>query len=193
MSNTSGLPYTRFRPEPMSTQEAIQWLQTHSYVWYKAPMDIAPRKVWLTSKLKLWKRSSRRFAVSAECSQGFESTLRFRIDEGHLGRLLLPNALWWHGITATVGHTFHIGPYSNVISERSRGSLRKYGSWTGSEYVPAPILRAEITVHQSNGYHLPMRSLAEAISFAKHQNIRLVVQRGRRSRVLVEERAERGE
>lgn len=189
----SNLPYTRFRETPTTAAEAIAWLQSHCYVWYKAPRDIAPRKVWLTSKVKTWKRSSDRFSVGVEVNQGFEPTLRFRIDEGHLDRILIPNPLWWHGITATVGHTFHIGPYNNVISERSRGSLRKYGSWTGTEYVPAPILKTEIMVHQSNGFHLPMRSLAEAIEFCKRQNIRLVAKYGRRTRVLVSEKAEKGE
>lgn len=189
----SNLPYTRFRETPTTAAEAIAWLNSHRYVWYKAPMDISPRKVWLTSKVKTWKRSPGKFSVGVEVTMGFEPNLRFRIDQEHLDRILIPNPLWWHGITATVGHTFHIGPHSNVISERSRGSLRKHGSWTGSEYVPAPILKTEITVHQSNGFHLPFSKLAHAIEFCKRQNIRLTVRHGRRTRVMVSEKAEKGD
>ena len=95
----------RFRPAA-SVSEAIEWLKTHRYVWYQAPMDIHVTRVSLTSKLRLWKRSPLRFAVSGELNNYNE---RFRIDEGHLDRIRIPFERWHHGITATLTHVRYVG------------------------------------------------------------------------------------
>ncbi len=151
------IPDRRFRPEPMNATEAIAWLQSHRYIWYHAPMDFAPRKLWCKSKLKLWKRSPGRFEVSVELPADFgyrPETLR--IDNTHLSRLVLPFELWHHGITASVSHVKYVGH-----AKRS------------------------IVLHQSNGYHLEMSSLSHAINFAKRQAMQLSVHCGRRQRILV--------
>lgn len=150
------IPNRRFRPEPMTALEAIEWLSTHRYVWYHTPMDHSPVKVWCTSKLKLWKRDPQRFSVGVEGSGTMaDPSLRFRIDNGHLGRLVIPFPLWHHGITATVSHVNYVG--------------RKH----------------VIVLHQSNGFHLEMGSLSHAINFAKRQAMRLTVRWGKRERILV--------
>ena len=145
----------RFRPAA-SVGEVIDWLKTHRYVWYQAPMDYSPSRVSLTSKLQLWKRSPLRFAFSVESINTWANpSLRLRIDEGHLDRIRIPFERWHHGITATLTHVRYVG--------RAK---------------PAIVL------NQSNGYHLEM-SVRHAINFAKHKAMRLTVTRGNRTRILV--------
>src|SRR4026208_888648 len=98
------IPNRRFRPEPMTAQEAIAWLESHRYIWYQAPMDHSPRRVFTTSRLKRWKRTPERFSIGVETQE-----CRFRIDNGHLDRLRFPFPLWHHGITATVSHVDYVG------------------------------------------------------------------------------------
>lgn len=100
---TPQLPYTRFRQDTITGADVLAWLSTHRYIWYHAPMDIGPRKVYCTSKVKTWKRDAGRFAVTVECQDGFD-TLRFRVDEAHVDRIRIPHAAWWHGITAHACH-----------------------------------------------------------------------------------------
>lgn len=108
----------RFRPEPMTASEAIEWLKTHRYVWYQAPMDHGPKYVRLTSKLKTWKRSPERFSVSGELNY-FE---RFTIDNGHLDRLRMPFELWHHGIKATLSHVKYVGrDKPTIVLHQSNG------------------------------------------------------------------------
>ncbi len=148
------IPDRRFRPESMTAQEAIAWLKAHRYVWYQAPMDHSPRKVWCTSKLKLWKRQPDRFSVGVETNAGWDN-LRFRIDNDHLDRLILPFDLWHHGISATVSHVRYVGQPRAIV------------------------------LHQSNGFHLSMGSLSHAVNFARRQSMQLSVRYGRRERILV--------
>jgi hypothetical protein len=183
------LPYERFRRD-ISATEAIEWLKTHRYVWYHAPMDIAPRRLYVTSKLKLWARDKERFAVSVEHLAGYD-TLRFRIDNNHLDRIRIPNERWHHGITASVYHEHELS--SGTVSDATRGYLRKYGVIDQCRQLPATITRTRVTVHQSNGYCLPFDKLSHAISFCKRQNIRLTARYGRRTRVLVAERSMNGD
>src|SRR5208282_5643211 len=92
------IPNRRFRPEPMTALEAIEWLQTHRYVWYQAPMDYQPVKLYMkpAAKLKLWKRNPERFSIACEFSvDGRYQTLH--VDNDHLDRLRLPFELWHHG------------------------------------------------------------------------------------------------
>ena len=96
---TDFVPDRRFRPEPMTGAEAIEWIQAHRYVWYQAPMDMSPRKVYCTSVLKTWKRDANRFSVGVEVNTGCGENLRFRVDNGHLDRLRMPFTLWHHGIS----------------------------------------------------------------------------------------------
>ncbi len=156
MSDSTLIPNRRFRPEPMDASEAIDWFQSHNYVWYHAPMDISPRKLWTKSKLKTWKREPERFEVSVEMPiDGWGKPETLRIDNGHLDRLVMPFDLWHHGIEATVHHVDYVGkPHVIVLS-------------------------------QSNGYHLEMSSLRHAVNFAKRQAMRLTVRRGNKRRVLV--------
>lgn len=115
--NTPYISDRRFRLANVT--EAIEWLKTHRYVWYHAPMDIGPRKVYLTSKLKLWKKSPERFAVSAELNDYNE---RFVIDNDHLDRLRIPFDQWHHGITATVSHVRYQGDTKrHIVLHQSNG------------------------------------------------------------------------
>ena len=81
------------------------------------------------------------------------------IDNEHLDRLRLPFYRWHHGISATVSHV---------------------------DYIGRPHV---IVLHQSNGFHLEMRNLEQAILFARRQAIQLAAERrgrdGVRRRVLV--------
>lgn len=114
------IPNRRFRPEPMTASEAIDWFKTHNYIWYHAPMDISPKKLWVESKLKLWKRDAERFAVSVELPTGWTPET-LRIDNGHLDRLRLPFDLWHHGITATVSHVKYVGQPRCIVLHQSNG------------------------------------------------------------------------
>ncbi len=155
----------RFREEPPNAMEAIEWLKTHRYIWYQAPMDSGPRRLSLTSKLQLWKRDPKRFAVSVESSGTFaDPGLRFRIDNAHLDRLRIPYEQWHHGISATLTHQQYVG------------STKRY-----------------LVLNQSNGYHLQMSNVKHAIAFARSSAIELSViawYRGKRLvRTLVPARA----
>jgi len=150
------IPDRRFRPEPMTALEAIEWLSTHRYVWYKAPMDYNVTRLHFkpSAKLKLWKRDAERFSIACEFSiDGRYQTLH--VDNGHLDRLRLPFDKWHHGITATVSHVDYVGQ------------------------------RHVIVLHQSNGYHLHMSSLSHAVNFAKRKAMQLKVRYGKRERILV--------
>jgi hypothetical protein len=190
MENT--LPYTRFK-QGASAIEIAEWVKTHRYVWYHAPMDSTPRKLYMTSQLKTWKRDGARWAVSVECHNGFQETLRFRIDETHADRIRIPHAQWWHGITARVMHEHDLG--GQLISNETRGYLRRYGIWNASkaQNEPRAILATRVAILQSNGCYLRFDKLAHAVNFAKRKNIRLTAARGQRVRVLVAERAMNGE
>lgn len=107
------IPDRRFRPEPMTAAEAIEWLKTHRYVWYQAPMDHSPCRLFLSSKLKTWKRDASRFEVSAELPGCGRDVVR--IDNEHLDRLRMPFAEWHHGITATVSHVRYVGREKRAI------------------------------------------------------------------------------
>lgn len=184
------LPWTRFRQCTLTVTDVVQWLKTHRWIYYQAPMDTSPRKVYATSKVKTWKRDAGRFEVSVECNQGFEPTLRFRIDAGHLGRLRIPNAEWWHGLTATVQHEHVLD--RGTVSCDSRGSLARYGVLDGCTQVTVRIVKTRIAIHQSNGYWLTFDKLSHAVTFAKRQNIRLTANWGNRTKTLVHEYVEKG-
>lgn len=166
------IPNRRFRHEPMTAQEAIDWLQSHSYVWYQAPMDHSPRRVSCT-RLKLWKRSPERFSVKAEVwSDGTE--LRFVIDNEHLDRIRMPFELWHHGIAADVQHE-HVLANGYVSHDSKRGLLKRGEA----------ILKTRVVLNQSNGFHLRFDKLAHAVSFARGKAMELTVRYGRKVRVLV--------
>jgi hypothetical protein len=151
-------PDRRFRPEPMTAQEAIDWLKTHRYVWYQVPMDLSPVKLHCSSKLKLWKRDASRFQVSLEMPYQFGCGNRpevIRLDNSHLDRLRLPFPLWHHGVKATVAHVDYVG----------------------KKHV--------ICLSQSNGYHLNMPDLRSAINHARGKAMELTARYGKRVRVLV--------
>lgn len=159
MPDLTYIPDRRFRPEPMTALEAVEWLKTHRYVWYQAPMDHRVSRLTCTSKLKLWKRDLTRFQVSVELPGGYPRPEVFTLDNKHLDRLKMPFELWHHGISATVAHVDYVGsPHTIVLS-------------------------------QSNGFHLTMGSLSHAVNFARRQCMKLTVQKWRngvrRERVLV--------
>lgn len=70
----------------VSAQDLFTWLEAHNFVWYKAPMDIHPCRVWIRSKVRRWKRSPDRFEVTVEKP----GLLKFRIDNSHLERVRIP-------------------------------------------------------------------------------------------------------
>lgn len=152
------IPNRRFRPEPMTTLEAIEWLKTHRYVWYQAPMDHSPRRLFTSSKVKTWKRAPERFQVSVELPLEFGAGNRpdiLLLNEEHLDRLRMPFELWHHGVKATVSHVNYVGSPHRIV------------------------------LHQSNGFHLDMNSLDHAMHFARTKHMELTVVRGKRTRVLV--------
>jgi hypothetical protein len=69
--------------------ELLRWLANHTHVWYLAPMDTRPVPVYRRGKIKTWARDPKRFAFTVEAP-----SLRFRIDEGHLSRIYIPNNTW---------------------------------------------------------------------------------------------------
>lgn len=189
MATTDNLPFTRFKQDA-TPAECIAWVKTHRYVWYHAPMDTGPRRLGFTSKVMTWQRQPDRFAVTVQYYDSGEN-IRFRIDNEHLDRLRIPNALWWHGITATVHHQHKLS--NGFVSLASRGSIKQRGIRIDCGNLPVEILSTKVTVHQSNGYWLPFDKLAYAIEFCKQKNIRLTAGRGRRIKVLVSEKPEPGE
>lgn len=188
---SANLPYRRFREDPATPADVLDWLKTHRYIWYKAPMDFEPRKVYLTSKVTTWKRDPARFSFGVETNAGWDN-LRFRVDNDHLDRIMIPNPLWWHGITAHACHEHKLS--SGFVSHASKGYIRQTGRYR-SDCGPngVEILSTYITIHQSNGFWLTFDKLSHAINFCRRKNIRLTVGRGRRFRVLVAERPMSGE
>lgn len=117
------IPNRRFRPEPMTAIEAIEWLKSHRYTWYQAPMDHRVSPVFITSKLKLWKRSPELFSIGVETNE-----CKFRIDNEHLDRLRMPFPLWHHGIEAIVSHVNYVGRPRAIVLYQSNGFHLDMGS-----------------------------------------------------------------
>jgi hypothetical protein len=67
--------------------ELVAWLQSHDSFHYMGPMDLGPTRVRVVSKVKTWANLNR-FAVTIKAP-----LLRFRVDEGHLNRIYLPDPL----------------------------------------------------------------------------------------------------
>ena len=73
--------------KPVTAAEFFTWIETHDFIWYHAPMDVHPSRIWLRSKIQRWKRDLDRFSVMVEKP----GLLRFRIDNSHLDRLRIPD------------------------------------------------------------------------------------------------------
>ncbi len=175
------LPYERFQ-RGASPATVIEWLKTHRYIYVQAPFDSSPVRCYCNSKLKLWKRDPTRFSVTVQSYHAGNEV--HTIDNGVLDRICIPNPLWWHGLTATVRHYWHVGEFSNVIAYGPLGYLVREGKNPRQKTVE---------LHQDNGYVLPFRTLEHAVNHCKRHNIRLSVMVGRRTRVLVAEHAEKGD
>jgi hypothetical protein len=119
ISDQKLIPDRRFRPEPMTAKEAIEWCKTHKHVWYQAPMHLSPIRLDLSSKLKTWKKSPERFEISATTYSG--EKLVIRIDNGHLDCLRMPHDLWHHGISAVVHHVDYVGHRHQIVVSQSNG------------------------------------------------------------------------
>jgi hypothetical protein len=165
------LPNRRFRQD-LTASEVIAYAREHKYVWYQAPMDYDTKRLYLTTAVKLWKRSPERFAFSVHCYD-WNGEYRLRFDETHLDRFRVPNPQWFHGMFATVNHACNLdNGYTADVPGREilKRGMHTYSSpfekvfpavqWSGLRYV-------------TSANHLNMDSLSHALNHSKRQNIGL--------------------
>ena len=172
------VPNRRFKQD-ITAQDVIAWLGTHRYIYFRSVSQTIYLRV--TSKVKRWKRDPNRFAFSVEDTQAYRPC-RYRITNEDLYDIRIPNAQWHHGVSATVKHAHEL--VCGYHSYSSRGYLKRYGVWDGSQTLSGEIRRTYIQFVQSNGFLLDFPTLERAVAFARRENMTLVARHGERTRVL---------
>lgn len=124
---TTNLPNTRFygcgnHSPALTVAQVLAWVATHKFIWYKAPLNISPEFVRITSQVKTWKRNPNRFEFTIQSGD-----CKYRIDEKHLDRLRLEYPEWHHGITARLETVRYVGNVNDILClHQSNGFVHNF-------------------------------------------------------------------